>query len=327
VRSMRYFKITPANSHRKKSFIGRSARYGCARGVAGLIFAIVLIAACLPSQATTNHVGMAGSIFDPIEVDINVGDTVLWENNDATEHTVTSDATLGDGVTPVFDSNDLETDAKFSLTFNTPGTNSYFCRIHGHGMSGVIIVSAAAPDNPPITPVNVSPANNATNQPLAVQLNSSVFADLDSDAHAASQWVLRFASNGAVALDSGEVSAANSLTNFLPAGLSGGTSYDWQVRYRDNRGAWSDYSASTRFTTVSNSIAVPALLTARGLTNGNWRLITGTGSPSTVITVSASTNFIQWTNLGTSTSDISGSFFFTDSNAVLFKTRFYRAQN
>jgi hypothetical protein len=274
---------------------------------------------------------MAGSVFDPIEVDINAGDTISWDNNDATEHTVTSDTTLEDGVTPLFDSNDISTeppDNKFVYVFNAPGTYPYYCRIHGHGMSGTIVVSAAAPDNPPVMPANVSPANNATNQPLAVQLNSSVFSDLDSDTHAASQWVLRFASNSVVALDSGEVSGAGSLTNYLPAGLSGGTSYDWQVRYKDNRGAWSDYSTSTRFTTVvSNSVVVPALLTARGLTNGNWQLITGVGSPSTVITVSASTNFIQWTNIGTSTSDLSGNFLFMDSNAVLFKTRFYRVQN
>ena len=191
----------------------------------------------------------------------------------------------------------------------------------------VIVVSAAAPDNPPITPLNVSPANNATNQPLTVQLNSSVFSDLDSDTHAASQWVLKFASNGVIATDSGEVSGAGSLTNYLPVGLTNGTSYDWQVRYKDNRGAWSDYSASTRFTTASKVVAVPALLTARGLTNGNWRLITGVGSPSTVVTVSASANFLQWTNIGTATSDVSGNFLFMDSNAVFFNTRFYRGQN
>jgi plastocyanin len=288
---------------------------------------VMVMSGCLTSGAATNVVTMAGSIFEPLEVDCSAGDTIDWYQNDITEHTVTSDATLEDGVTPVFNSSDLETEQHYYRRFDTPGTYSYYCLIHGHGMSGTIVVSAAAPDNPPVTPANVSPANNATNQPLGVLLTTSVFSDLDDDLHVASEWVLRYASNSAVALDSGEVSAVNSLTNYLPAGLSAGTSYDWQVRYKDSRGAWSQYSTSTRFTTANSVVKVPTLLTAGSLTNGNWRLITGVGSPSTPFTVQASTNFVQWTNIGSATSDVSGNFIFMDSNATLFKARYYRTTN
>ncbi len=322
---MRFFNITKLFYRGENSSIVVGAWQRFRRNGVGYAASIFVLAFCFSSHAAGYRVTTVGSTFDPIEVDINAGDQINWDQNDVTEHTVTADDTLEDGVTPIFDSGDLETDDQFTYTFNTPGTYTYYCRIHGHGMSGTIVVSAAAPDNPPVMPANVSPANNATNQPVAVQLKSSVFSDLDADTHAASEWVLRYASNAVVALDSGEVSDANSLTNYLPAGLSGGTSYDWQVRYKDNRGAWSDYSASTRFTTVA-SVVAPAMLTARGLTNGNWRLISGAGSPSAVYTVSASTNFLQWTNIGSATGDVSGNFMFMDSNAVLFKTRFYRAQ-
>ena len=95
--------------------------------------------------------------------------------------------------------------------------------------------------------MNVLPANNAINQAVAVQLRSSVFSDPDNDFHAASEWLVF--SNGVAIVDSGEVSGG-SLTNYNPAGLSEGSTYDWQVRYKDGRGAWSDYSALTRFTTL-----------------------------------------------------------------------------
>ena len=156
---------------------------------------------------------------------------------------------------------DLESDETFSYTFNTPGTYGYYCVIHGYGMSGTIVVSEAAPNTPPTTPANVSPANNATNQPVTVQLQSSVFSDPDSDFHAASEWLV--ISNGVQVVDSGEVSSAGSLTNYSPAGLSEGTAYDWQVRYKDSRGAWSDYSTSTHFTTLA-TVATPAHVT------GTW---------------------------------------------------------
>jgi hypothetical protein len=96
----------------------------------------------------------------------------------------------------------------------------------------------------------VLPAHDAHNQPVAVQLSGSSFLDPDPiDFHGASQWVLRYASNGVVALESGVVTGTG-LTSYRPAGLAEGTAYDWQVRYRDGRGLWSEYSTPTRFTTL-----------------------------------------------------------------------------
>jgi hypothetical protein len=60
--------------------------------------------------------------------------------------------------------------------------------------------------------------------------------------------------------------------------------------------------------------------------NGLFRLI-GAGGASALYTIQASTNFINWTNIGTATSDGSGIFNFTDSNAFKFNYRFYRTTN
>ena len=209
-----------------------------------LALALLTLVFCPTTQAATHYVSILDSTYSPSELAINVGDTVTWTQDDVTtEHSVTS---LDD----LFDSNTLIPGAVYSLVFNVAGTFPYYCTHHGLSMSGVIVVSDSAENDPPVTPVNVSPANNASNQPVAVQLRAGSFSDPDSiDFHGASQWVLRYASNGAVAVDSGVVTGVN-LTNYSPAGLFEGTTYDWQVRYRDGRGTWSGYSTATRFTTL-----------------------------------------------------------------------------
>jgi hypothetical protein len=51
-------------------------------------------------------------------------------------------------------------------------------------------------------------------------------------------------------------------------GLEFGTAYRWKVRYRDDRGAWSEYSAETEFTTVADRAgAQPGILATYGKYN------------------------------------------------------------
>jgi plastocyanin len=74
--------------------------------------------------------------FNPKELTVSPGTTVIWHNNDSVRHTVTSDTGLFDG--------NLPGGADFQFTFNQPGTYPYYCRPHGgpgeKGMSGVILV-------------------------------------------------------------------------------------------------------------------------------------------------------------------------------------------
>ena len=224
---------------------------------AGIGLAILLTG--WAGRATTYDIVLTGSSFEPDQISIEVGDTVIWHNDSGLEHTTTSD----DGF---WDSDVLEPGDTFSYTFTDKGPHvdpdegygefDFYCQFHGgaglHGMSGsVFVYDAASGNNPPATPVNVLPVNNAGNQPVAVQLRGSVFSDSDNDFHAASEWLVYDANNNTVVVDSGEVTSG-SLTNSSPAGLSEGTAYDWQVRYKDGRGAWSDYSAKTRFTTLTS---------------------------------------------------------------------------
>ena len=56
---------------------------------------------------------------------------------------------------------------------------------------------------------------------------------------------------------------------------------------------------------------------------GNSHLL-GNGIGSAVYTVQATTNFLQWTNIGFATGSVSGAFSFVDTNASHFRYRFYR---
>lgn len=288
------------------------------------IFSVLAVTTAFKASAAAATVHMSGSTFDPLEITINAGETVEFNNNDNTEHTVTSypDATF------VFNSMEIEPGDSFNLTFDSPGDYPYYCIIHGFGMSGTVHVSAAAPNTPPATPTNVSPANNATNQPTTVSLTASAFSDSDSgDTQSASEWIVRKSSDSSVVIDTGELTDSASFTTYSATGLAQNTGYDWQVRYKDSHGAWSEYSSATHFTTVvPTPPAVPVKLTAVGITNGFWKLL-GTGAPSAHLTVQATTNWVQWTNIGAVTGDVSGGFSFIDSNSVNFQSRFYRTTN
>ncbi len=70
--------------------------------------------------------------FGPAALTVSAGTTVTWTNRDDIPHTVVSDD-------KVFKSKVLDTDEKFSYTFNKPGTYSYFCSVHPK-MTGKVIV-------------------------------------------------------------------------------------------------------------------------------------------------------------------------------------------
>jgi hypothetical protein len=114
----------------------------------------------------------------------------------------------------------------------------------------------------PAMPVNSSPANGATGVGVTTTLSAGAFSDPDAgDTHGASQWVVRRVSDNAIVFDSGaDTSNKTSITLTAGAGLAYSTAYTWQVRYRDNNGAWSAYSAATAFTTAAPPDTTPPAL-------------------------------------------------------------------
>jgi plastocyanin len=84
--------------------------------------------------AAPDTVTIANFAFSPTPLTVAPGTKVTWNNKDEEPHTVTS---VDGGQT--FKSPALDTDDKFSFTFNKPGTYKYFCSIHRQ-MVGTIIV-------------------------------------------------------------------------------------------------------------------------------------------------------------------------------------------
>jgi Icc protein len=70
--------------------------------------------------------------FGPQALTVQTGTTVNWTNRDDIPHTVVSPD-------KVFKSKVLDTDEKFSFTFDKPGEYSYFCSIHPK-MTGKVVV-------------------------------------------------------------------------------------------------------------------------------------------------------------------------------------------
>lgn len=104
-------------------------------GVEGSGNSIQQPTASIPSNSTVVRiVANAGSnSFSPNPVEVKVGETVTWINDDSSRHTVTSK----DGV---FDSEMMGKGQSFSFTFDKAGEYPYFCSPHP-GMVGTVVVT------------------------------------------------------------------------------------------------------------------------------------------------------------------------------------------
>jgi plastocyanin len=78
---------------------------------------------------------MKSIAFQPGRIEITVGTTVAWTNDDAVQHTVTA-------IDRSFDSGNIAPGATWQYTFTKPGTYQFFCVVHPF-MKGVVVVTEA----------------------------------------------------------------------------------------------------------------------------------------------------------------------------------------
>jgi plastocyanin len=73
-----------------------------------------------------------GLAFNPAEINVPVGSTVTWSNEDSVTHTVTARDNT-------FDSGNLPAGGTFNYTFEEKGTFEYYCTLHPN-MEGKVVV-------------------------------------------------------------------------------------------------------------------------------------------------------------------------------------------
>ena len=96
--------------------------------MAGMVQPAEQVAAAEPNTVTIDNFA-----FGPSPLTVAVGTTVTWVNHDEEPHTVVNPGNK------LFKSGALDTDDKFTFTFDKAGTYQYFCSIHPY-MTGTVIV-------------------------------------------------------------------------------------------------------------------------------------------------------------------------------------------
>ena len=106
------------------------------RALLGVFLLVTFAAGCAGEKnsapVATTDVRMAKSYrFDPQTIEISVGDTVTWTNDDNFTHTVQVEGQEDHEVPP---------GESVEITFDNAGTYDYVCTLHRRDMQGTVIV-------------------------------------------------------------------------------------------------------------------------------------------------------------------------------------------
>ena len=193
------------------------------------------------------------STTNPSDLQINVGDTVVWTNNGQTAHTVTSDSEYELGSSPLNFGN------SYSHTFTSAGTFAYHCEFHPQ-MRGVITVGSPSS----AYSVQTNPATNILN--YSATLNGNLLGNAGYNAYVWFQWG-NSTSYGNVTQQ--QLLNYSGSFNQNISNLSNNTTYHFRAVVQGTNGTV--YGQDMIFTTTGSE-AVPTLTISKkviNLTSGN----------------------------------------------------------
>jgi plastocyanin len=102
------------------------------------------------AHAATHSVSLKNTQFNPGTLNVAVGDTVTWTNDETTD--LTHSVTGG-----VLASDDLHPGGKYEFTFGAVGTYAYKCRFHPDMVGQVVVGAGSTTGAPPASSPNPSP--------------------------------------------------------------------------------------------------------------------------------------------------------------------------
>ena len=283
-----------------------------------LCFAALILSSLsssLPAATITVRIREIGNrfVFDPTNIVVNPGDSVVWTNTAANPHDTTHNPSSGARlwVSPL-----LGLGKKFTNTFNQAGYYPYICRFHiamHPEQTGTVTVASAT--LPPSVSL-VTPTNKARFfAPATVNLEATASAD---DGIAQVEFFAGAKSLGKVAaipynFVASELAAGDYALTAVATGLKG-------------------LSATSAVVNVTVTIPPAVQLVNLGsLLSGEFQFTASRGEAGQTCYIEASSDLARWTRIATNIfppnlCPICPAFNFTDTQAPSFPHRFYRAQ-
>ena len=102
----------------------------CAFAAGALACRVVYAATALPAETRAS---INNFMFKPDTITVPVGTKIVWQNDDDIPHSIVE-------TTGKFHSPALDTEDKYSFTFDKAGSYEYFCGLHPH-MKGKVVVT------------------------------------------------------------------------------------------------------------------------------------------------------------------------------------------
>jgi len=138
-------------------------------GIAAAPAAFAEVSVSAPAGSSVPGCEETNECFIPADITIDVGETVIWSNDDTAAHTVTS-GSPEDGPSGFFDSSLFMAGTTFEHTFDEAGDYPYFCMVHPWMVGTVTVGGAMAAADGVMVLIETTPGNAGETMDVTVTI-------------------------------------------------------------------------------------------------------------------------------------------------------------